>query len=287
MIAVEKLKNSEVSYYTNSVASDTAVIFLHGIPFNAKFWLKVIEKIESYNCYSFDLKGFGFNASSHEIKPLDYNVYAQLAWLEHIVELIPAERFVFIMHGWSAVAGTMLAQKLADKMQGLGFFEAQMRAVTKPEMLSLPMQEILQKLLQQEDLSDWVLNNNGYPELFFNYASITDNFSELFADQYREPACRAAILQYLYELPFGFQSSKVVESIQMNSAFLERSDLYKCLFYSTPGLMTTMETVSWAKQNCNNLTLFDIGHALHCAPLTMPEQFSEAINTWLNKIIRV
>lgn len=288
MIEVKNLNSSEVSCYTNSVASSTAIIFLHGVPFNAKLWLKVMEDIKNYNCFSIDLKGFGFNANSHELNPSQYNLHAQYEWLDYTINQIPAERFIFIMHGWSSVAGTMLAQKFADKIIGLGFFEAQVRAVTSYSMLSLPMQEIAKILLDISDLETWVLEENGYPKLIHDYANMSNNdLFSIFSDQYAEPACRAAILQYLYELPLGFKNSRIVETINMNNKFLQRSDMYKAILYTTPGFMTTIETVNWMKHNVSNLSIYDLGHALHCAPMTIPDQCAKAINSWLGKILKI
>ncbi len=285
-MAINTIERSGFKYFSNNIDSDTAIIFMHGVPFNAQLWLPVLELVSEHSCYAIDLKGFGFGASSYDLAPNDYNLIEQLNWLKQTIATISADKYIFVMHGWSAVPGTMLAQTIADKIVGLAYFEAQLRAVTAPDMLSLPMQTIAKSLLDQKDLAEWVMQENGYPELFLKLASISDLqlLQDKFGEQYTEPACRAAILQYLYEIPLGFQHSKIIEAINMNGAFLERADINKCLLYATPGLMTTMSTVQWAKDNLADLTMVDLGHALHSAPMTIPHEFAKSLNSWLTKV---
>ena len=287
METVAALESSGMKYYSNQVKSKTAVVFLHGVPFNSNLWLPVIKLLPDYSCYAFDLKGFGLNANSFELEPKQYNLSAQFAWLEQAIATIESEQLIFVMHGWSGVPATMLAQKLSERIVGLGYFESQVRAVTNPDMLSLPMQAIARELLAKKDLEKWILKDNGYNNMLFEIATISEStkIKNTFKQQGKEPACRAAILQYLYELPLGFKHTKIVEAIQMNSAFLERSKVAKCIMYATPGFMTPIATVAWAKDNLKNLTLLDLGEALHCAPMTMPNDFANQLRTWLQTLI--
>lgn len=266
--------------------SDTAAIFFHGVPFNASFWLPVLEESElPYSCYAIDLKGFGFSADDSRLS--DFGLLDQLSWLESIVQNIPAEKFVFIMHGWSSVPATMLAQKLGNKISGLVYFEAQVRAVRSPDMLSLPMQVVAEQLLSQENLEEWVLKDNGYPELIMPLATTgcLQTIKQQFAKQFESIVCRKAILQYLKELPLGYKQSDIVKLIDMNAVYLERSNFAKCLMYTMPGLMTTMETVSWVKNNVKHVSILDLGHAMHCAPITMTKHFTSELSAWLRSSI--
>lgn len=271
--------------YSLNRGSETAVVFFHGVPFNASLWLPVIECLDlPHSLYALDLKGFGFSADDINLK--DFSLAAQLDWLEAQVKDIPAEKLVFVMHGWSSVPATLLAQRIASRIKGLAYFEAQLKAVASPDKLSLPMQTVAQHLLDKDDLVTWVMQDNGYPELLFPLSTIgcLSSLKQQFAQQFESEHCRKAILQYLYELPLGFKRSSIVEQIEMNSAFLQRSKFDKCVFYATPGLMTTIETVSWVKHNVDNVSLIDIGHALHCAPITIPKVFSKELTSWINAI---
>ena len=280
-------KNSQ--FYANGVASDTAVIFLHGVPLNSKLWLPVMELMPTHRCYAIDLKGFGYNANTFDLEPKDFNLKAQLSYLEQTIAEIKAENFIFIMHGWSAIPGTMLAQKLGEKVVGLAYFEAQLRPIQSPEMLSIPMQAFAKQLMAIANLEHWVMQENGYAKLFFEHTSMTDlaTLEAAFGAQTNEIACRAAILQYLYEIPLGFNKTKVLEAIEMNSVFLSRTQAHKCLFYATPGFMTPMANVAWAKELMPDLHLVDLGHALHCAPMTLTDAFAKELTQWLTKFAQL
>ena len=278
---------NDFKFYTNGVSSDTAVIFMHGVPFNAKLWLPVMEKMPSdLSCYAVDLKGFGLNAGSYELMPKEYTLLKQIEWLELFLNSLKEKNFIFVMHGWSSVPATLIAQKLSNRVTALAYFEAQIRAVTSPDMLSLPMQSIANSFLEIDDIETWVIKENGYAKTIFNMASIgkASDLEDNFAEQLEEPACRAATLQYLYELPLGFKRSKTVELIESNSNFIARTNASICLFYAVPGFMTTMSTVRWAKENVSNIHLVDLDYALHCAPMTLSEEFATNLRQWLQKI---
>lgn len=284
---IVQVNKQNVNYLKGGESSDTAMVFMHGVPFNANLWAPVMEKLtDNISTYSLDLKGFGSNIDPYMLDKDEYSLNKQIDWLELCLKCIPAERFIFIMHGWSSVPGTMIAQRMQEKVLGLAYFEAQIRPVVSPDMLSLPMQTIANSVLNNPDVEDWILNKNSYHELFFSLASMGDtkDLHDLFDEQFEEIACRYAILQYLYEIPFGFKRSRIVESIEMNSIFLQRSNIPKCLFYSTPGFMTTMSTISWAKQNFKEISLVDLGHAMHCAPLTVTKKFAAEITNWAGSL---
>jgi haloalkane dehalogenase len=63
-------------------------------------------------------------------------------------------------------------------------------------------------------------------------------------------------------------------------AALEKSPIPKLMLYSIPGFVTTMNTVIWCREHLKNLTLIDLGEALHFAQETNPIAFRNALAEW-------
>ena len=104
---------------------------------------------------------------------------------------------------------------------------------------------------------------------------------------YREPfaktgSCRP-IWQYFQEVPIGNKKTGVVERIATYSNQLTQSNIPKLMFYAVPGFITTIETVQWAKQYLPNLTLVDIGEALHYAQESKPQCIADELTQWYIK----
>ena len=52
------------------------------------------------------------------------------------------------------------------------------------------------------------------------------------------------------------------------------------MLYAVPGFITTLETVSWAKENLASLTLESLENVMHFAQESEPELFTEKLKIW-------
>src|SRR5438067_1380219 len=62
-----------VSETVNDVGDGSAVVFLHGFPFNRSMWREQIEflKARGHRCVAPDLRGLGENKSASEVNTMD------------------------------------------------------------------------------------------------------------------------------------------------------------------------------------------------------------------------
>jgi haloalkane dehalogenase len=276
-----KVLGSEVAYL--EAGSGRPLIFVHGMPTSSYVWRHVIGSMQDkYRCLALDLIGMGKSG-----KPdIDYTIHDHVryftAWVDSL-EL--SEKPILIMHGWGSVVGCEYARTHPDDIAGLVFYESHLRAARKWSMLSLPVQQWAAALLEHRAVSkrailrENILLNDLFP------AGSLHSFSEQEMDHYRAPfatpASRQVLWQYLQELPLGERSPGVSDLIDSYSAWLQACSIPKLLCYAVPGFVTTIDTVSWAKDNMAALDVCDLGDGLHFVQESAPQVLSDNISAWL------
>ncbi len=276
--------DSEISYINSG--SGRPIIFIHGMPTSSFLWRHIIEDLQQdYNCLALDLIGMG-NSGKPDI---EYNIHDHInyfsAWLEQLnLDTKP----ILVMHGWGSVIGTEYARLHQDSVAGLVFYEAHLRAAKKWSMLSLPVQQWSAELLQHRKYSKRaVLEQNVLVNDLFPCGSL-HKFSASEMASYRAPfqtsASRAVLWQYLQELPLGEQSPGISDLIDNYSSWLQKCTIPKLLCFGVPGFTTTIDTIDWAKHNISELSLCDIGDALHFAQESSPKVLASNIAIWLKDV---
>ena len=286
-----KLQSKKVDgchyFQCGSVDGDHVFVFLHGMPTNAHIWRHVLPEIAEFGpCIAPDLLGMGQSKHHNFKEPGQFSVFNHIHFIEQFLDGLDVSEITLVMHGWGSVIGSEYARAHAKKIRGLVYLESHLRPPVNPEMLSLPMKELAYLLRTTADIEKLIIEDNHLIEQFLPKAmmgKVNDEVMALYQQPFSTLASRQVLLGYLYELPLGHQDSKVVELIRRYSEFLQESTIPKCLLYSLPGLMTTMDTVMWAKDHMPNLTLSDLGEGMHCAPETCPERVIDCIKAWLDE----
>jgi haloalkane dehalogenase len=103
---------------------------------------------------------------------------------------------------------------------------------------------------------------------------------EVYQAPYLTPESRKPLWQYVQEVPLGKGESEVTRLIDCYSAWLQSTSVPKLLLYAVPGFMTTMDTVQWARDHFDNLTLVGLDDVLHFAQESIPEVFSQHLGSW-------
>lgn len=259
------------------------ILFLHGIPMSSYVWRNIIPHLTSLGrCIAPDLIGFGQSARPN----IDYTVFDHIKYIEGFINALQLKQVTLIMHGWGSVAGFDYAMRNEKNCRGLVFYEAFLRT-TNGNDLSLPYQEQLMTLQEQENAFDLAENGTGFIDHIIPQAVMRELSNEAM-NAYRQPFSAKGtgkpIMQYLKELPSGNGKSKVEELIANYSKKITQSKLPKLMLYSVPGFITTIATVMWAKDNIPNLEIIDIGEELHLAQESYPGLIGETISVWLQSV---
>lgn len=273
--------NGSSMAYVEQGSGEETLLFIHGVPTSSYLWRNVLPKVQDVGrCIAVDLIGFGDSA-----KPdIDYSVFDHIAYLTAFIEALQLKNLTLVMHGWGSVVGFGYALQHPEKIKRLAFLEAHLRPVANKAEIALPIQEFLLQLDKAENDFSRVLHSNQFIVHLLRAGvlrPLTDEEMAAYQRPFPDPGSRRPILRFLQELPFCEGDAEVNQLIQRYSDHLQCSDVPKLMLYAIPGFNTTMETVAWARDHLPNLTLADLEDALHFAPESNPELFSQRLKEWL------
>lgn len=256
-----------------------AMVFVHGIPTWSYLWRNIIPHLKGQaHCVALDLIGCGYSDKPQ----LDYTIDEHIEYFTAFIEALNLNKITLVVHGWGSVIGLAYAMQNPEKIKGLVLIESHLRLPTQREMLSLPVQEVV-NFLHQKNAEQVILNSNYYVEKVLQSGVMRRLEAEELAHYlipYEKDGTRQPIWQYLQELPTGDNQTAASKVIETYSPALVESDIPKLLLYTVPGFITTIETVKWAKDNMKNISVVDIGEALHYPQETLPQIISEEIRNW-------
>jgi haloalkane dehalogenase len=255
------------------------IVFLHGVPMSCYVWRNIIPHLTNLGrCIALDLIGFGKSDKPN----IQYSIFDHIKYFEKFVEILGLKKMTLVMHGWGSVIGFDYAMRHEKNCTGLVFYEAFLRSVGTDD-ISLPFQEQLYELQEEASDNNLVVSGTNFVNKIIPQ-NVMRRLSAIEMSHYREPFAdeksSQAIKQYLKELPRG-EDTPVTQLIANYSEKLTESYLPKLMLYSVPGLITTIMTAMWAKENLPNLEMFDLGEELHLAQESNPQLMGETISVWL------
>lgn len=258
------------------------VVFIHGMPTSSYLWRHILPKMQGQaRCIALDLVGMGQSG-----KPdIPYRIFDHIEYFDAFMAALGLDKqpVTLVMHGWGSVIACDYARRHPDQIKSLVFYESHLRPVTSYDMLSLPVQQFASMLRNEKASYKAIVEQDYFIDKLLPSGSV-DPLPQAVIAHYRAafptPESRRVLWQYVKDLPLGQGPSDVVALISQYSSWLQASVVPKLLMYAVPGFITTMDTVAWASEHMPNLTLEDLGTAMHFAQETMPETFAETLSHW-------
>lgn len=260
------------------------ILFLHGMPTSGYLWRNIMPAVaDQALCIAPDLMGMGQSDQPN----IDYRIFDHIRYIEALIEKLKLKNITLVMHGWGSVIGFDYARRHPENIKGLSFFEAHVRPTREWEMLSLPMQQFLSHIKSIGCMNKAIIDDNILFNQLLPSESVVPIEKDTF-DRYNEPfketGSRQPLLQYIKDLPDGDGPTDVIDLICNYSNWLLNTGIPKLMYYAVPGFMTTIDTVSWVKNNFKNCQLAELPNALHLAQEIMPERFSRSLKDWYQTI---
>lgn len=256
------------------------IIFLHGIPTSSYLWRNVIPALSPYaRCIAPDLIGMG----KSDLPNIPYRIFDHIQYIEEFIDVLGLKNITFMLHGWGSVIGFDIAMRKPERVKAIAFLEAHVQPVTDWSRVSLPVQELWMVLSAPDGGYDVIMNSNYFVNKVMPNGALR-RLTEKEMEHYRAPFLRPGgckvLWQYLQDLPLGDGPKDVEDLIADYSKKLELSKIPKLMMYAVPGFMTTISTVEWARDHLPNITLVDVGDALHFAPETNPARIGSELRNW-------
>lgn len=271
--------NGSKMHYIEAGKGDP-IVFIHGVPTSSYLWRHIIPELSTYGrCIALDLIGMG-----QSDKPdIDYRVFDHIEYLTGFMKALDLKNVTLVMHAWGSVIGFEYAMQNPDNIKALAFLESHIRPPSNREMVALPVQEIASVLDAPDGGYDVIMNSNYYVNKVLPSGvlrQLTEEEMAAYQAPFQQPGACKPIWQYLQDLPLGDGPSDVVDLITGYSEKLCQSPIPKLMLYAVPGFITMMDTVTWARDNLPNLTLVDIGDALHYAQESNPGMIANELSRW-------
>ncbi len=256
------------------------ILFLHGIPTSSYLWRNIIPALSPFaRCIAPDLIGMGKSDSPN----IEYRVFDHIRYIEEFINVLGLTNITFVVHGWGSVIGFEIAMRKPELIKGIAFLESHVQSVTDWSMVSLPVQELSVVLSAPDGGYDVIMNSNYFVNKVLPNG-VLRRLTEREMEHYRAPFVRTGsckvLWQYLQDLPLGDGPKDVEELITNYSKKLQQSQIPKLMMYAVPGFITTISTVEWVRDHFPNLTLVDVGDALHFPQETNPVRIGLELKKW-------
>ena len=231
------------------------------------------------HCVAPDLIGFGKSG-----KPdIEYTIADHLRYITAFIDALQLKNITLVLHGWGSVIGFAYARQNPKNVKAIAFYEAHIRPNMSADFVGLPVHQIVRNLILEPNLKQKILETDYFVNSLFT-ATVMRHFTATQLAYYNAPFKtaddRKPLWTYFRELPWAEQCPNTTNLIMDYTNFLQQSAIPKLLMYSIPGFITPIDTVSWAKNHLTQLTMLDLGDALHCAQEVNPELMGKAIAVW-------
>ena len=274
-----EIENSRLHY--TDTGEGGVVLFLHGMPTSSYLWRNITPEMSRFSrCIAVDLIGMGLSD-----KPdIDYTIHDHIHYIDTFIEKLNLTDITLVMHGWGSVVGFDYASRNPENIKALAFFESHIRPATDWDQLSLPVQQFASKLARPEISYRAVVEQNYLVKRVLPGGvvnALSDKALEHYESPFKTRDSRKVLWQYVQDLPIGSDSeSTTLALIDKYSSWLTEVNVPKLMLYAVPGFITTLETVTWAKENLSSLTLESLEDVMHFAQESEPELFTEKLKIW-------
>ncbi len=263
------------------------IVFLHGNPTSSYLWRNILPYMaDDYRVIAPDLIGMGDSDKPN----IAYTYADQANYLHTLLDSFELKEAIFVIHDWGSALGFHYARTRSDRIAAIAFMEA-----TLPPFYPMASMEsmgesaeFLKNVRSQGIGEEIVLNKNMMLDRFLKYGNPNKPLSDATVAEYNRyydtAESRLPILQWLREIPIGGTPALVHDLGLLNNKWIESSEIPKLLFYVTPGVLVTKETVSYLEENVKNLDTIKLGPAGHFVQEAYPDEIGQGLADWLKNI---
>lgn len=256
------------------------VVFLHGIPTSSYLWRNIIPPFAlSARCIAPDLIGMG----KSDKPDIEYHITDYIDYMSAFLDKLKLNKITLVVHAWGSIIGFDYARRHPDKIKALAFYEAHIKPLSKWEMLPLPVRELAFLGFNRHiDYQTFAKDENVVAKFLATrmLRKLTSEEMACYVEPFKTLESKKPLWRYLQELPLGEGSEDINKIIANNSKYLQKSHIPKLMLYAIPGFITHIDAVVWAKDHLSNLTLADVGEALHFAQESQTQNFRQALAQW-------
>jgi haloalkane dehalogenase len=270
----------DVEFATVDTGAGDPVVFLHGNPTSSYLWRNVIPHVaEMGRCLAPDLLGMGDTDRPPDgtYRLVDHARYLD-AWFDAVGL---TENVTLVCHDWGSALAFHWAQRHRDRVKGIVYMEAIVRALAWDEWPE--RSRSLFESMRSPAGEDIVLEKNVFVERILP-ASVMRGLTDAEMDVYRRPylepgESRRPTLTWPRQIPLGGDPADVVTIVDEYSRWLSSSEVPKLFNNADPGTILTGAQREFCRgwPNQREVTV----RGFHFIQEDSPVEIGQAIAEWL------
>ena len=261
------------------LASEGAVVFLHGNPTSSYLWRNIIPHVSPLaRCLAPDLVGMGESDGTPDgsYRFADHSRYLD-AWFDVV---LPDDPVTLVVHDWGSALGFHWARRHPDRIRGLVYMEAIVRPVTWDEWPEAARQVF--QGFRSEAGETMVLERNIFVERVLPGSTIngiSDEAMEVYRRRYVEPGeSRRPTLSWPREIPIEGEPPDVVAIVAEYAEWLSETPTPKLFVNAEPGAILTGPQREFCRTFANQHEVTVPG--VHFIQEDSPHEIGAAIAQW-------
>ena len=262
------------------VGEGDPILFLHGNPTSSYLWRNIIPHLSGQaRCVAVDLIGMG--KSDHP--DIAYRYDDHYRYLCGFIDALGiGSNLTLVIHDWGSGLGFRWAHDHEQGVKAIAFMEAMIRGMSLDDM---PGSLRMAMRLMRAPGTGWVMISGAniflkkmLPDL--TYAEISPDALAYYRSAFPTVASRKAVRQWPREVPLDGVPADNTAVVDAYRDWLTRTEVPKLLFYGNAGVAIKEAEVAWCRENLSNLTVVDLGDAIHFVQETHPDTIGVELSTW-------
>ncbi len=266
------------------VGEGDPILFLHGNPTSSYLWRNIIPHLSGQGrCVAVDLIGMG--KSDHPDIPYRYDDHYR--YLCGFIDALGiGSNLTLVIHDWGSGLGFRWAHDHEQDVRAIAFMEAMIRGLSLDDM---PGSLRMAMRMMRSPGTGWLMISVAniflkkmLPDL--TYAKVSPDALAYYRSAFPTIASRKAIRQWPRELPLDGVPADNYAVVEAYRQWLTRTDVPKLLFYGNAGVAIKEAEVAWCREHLSNLSLVDLGDAIHFVQETHPETIGTELSKWYQEL---
>lgn len=262
------------------VGQGDPILFLHGNPTSSYLWRNIIPHLSGQGrCIAVDLIGMG--KSDHPDIPYRYDDHYR--YLDGFIDAVGiGSNLTLVIHDWGSGLGFRWAHEHEQDVKAIAFMEAMIRGLSLDDM---PGSLRMAMRMMRAPGTGWAMISVGniflkklLPDL--THAEISPDALAYYRSAFPTIASRKAVLQWPREVPLDGAPADNTAVVEAYRQWLTRTDVPKLLFYGNAGIAIKEAEAEWCRENLSNLTVVDLGDAIHFVQETHPQTIGIELSKW-------
>jgi len=276
------IKGSKIHYIDEGEGKP--MLFLHGNPTSSYIWRNIIPHLsKDVRCIAPDLLGFG----KSDKPDLDYGFSDVYEYLEAFIKELNLQDITIVVQDWGSGLGFHYANTHRDNIKGIAFMEAMYE---QKDWSKLPFGLKMAFTMIRSKTFSWLMLGVG--NMFVKNMlpggvsrKLSQKELEVYAAPFKTLKDRKPSYVFPRDVPLKGSPLHTAKIVDNYNKWLQETEIPKICFYATPGQIIRVEEVPWIEENFPNITMIDIGKALHFVQEDNPHTIGRELKNWYRKEI--